>query len=155
MSFTPSSPVTGAAVTGLTSPTYTITADTAPAPNAKQYYVSATGGTQTGVTLHTVGNPFVVSAWRPVSLAISSFFSALTGFRSKNPVNRYKVNVVKGTTPVLGAPIQNVVIRMEIEVPAGSETNDAVNVAAAFSLAGGTLFAQANGILDTVKTGTL
>jgi len=41
MTFALSSPVTGAAQTGLTSPTYTVTADTPPDANAKQYAVTA------------------------------------------------------------------------------------------------------------------
>ncbi len=155
MSFTPSTPVTGAAVTGLTSPTYTLTADTAPASNAKQYYVSALGGTQTGVTTHSVGSPFVISMWRPVSLQIAAFFSSIAGFKAKNPTNRYKINILKGVTPATGAPAQNVLVRMEIDVPAGSETVDVVNIKAALSLLGGVLFANGTGIAETLATGTL
>jgi hypothetical protein len=155
MSFAPSSPVTGAAVTGLTSPTYTLTADTNPAVNAKQYYVSALGGTQTGVTTHSVGSPFIVSMWRPVTLLLASFFSTLTGFRSKNPVNRYKQITIKGVTPVVGSPIEPVIIRIDMEIPAGSETNDLINVKAAISAAFGLAYATASGVADTVSTGTL
>lgn len=43
MSFAPSSPVTGAAVTGLTSPTYSLTTDVAPSLNGKQYAITAVG----------------------------------------------------------------------------------------------------------------
>lgn len=46
-----SSPVTGGAQTGFTSPTYTLTADTPPAGSGgKQYAATALGGTQAGVT---------------------------------------------------------------------------------------------------------
>jgi len=155
MSFTPSTPVTGAAVTGLTSPTYTLTADTAPAVNAKQYYVSALGGTQTGVTTHSVSSPFVVAMWRPLVLQGVAFFSSLIGFKAKNPVNRYKYVVLKGATPAAGATPQNIVMSMSIEVPAGVENYDAVNMKAAFSLLAGVVFANGTGMTDVLSTGTL
>jgi hypothetical protein len=64
MSFAPTSPVTGAAQSGLTAPTYTLTADVAPAQNAKQYAVTALGGTQTGVISHSVAAPFTLAMFR-------------------------------------------------------------------------------------------
>jgi hypothetical protein len=155
MSFSPSSPVTGAAVTGLTSPTYTLTAATASAANVKQYYVSALGGTQTGVTTHSVGSPFAIAMSVPLVTQVASFFSSLTGFKGKNPLNRYVIKVVKGCTPATGAPPQIMTMRMEIDVPAGAENIDAVNVAAALSLIGGVEFANMAGIFATVQTATL
>jgi len=155
MSFTPSTPVTGAAVTGLTSPTYTLTADTAPAVNAKQYYVSALGGTQTGVTTHSVSSPFTVAMWRPLILKAVAFFSSLIGFKQANPINRYSYVVIKGATPASGATAQNIVMKCSIEIPAGVETYDVVNLKAAISLFGGVVFANATGISDTFASGTL
>lgn len=58
MSFTLTSPITGAAQTGFTSPTYTLTSDLAPDNNGKQVAVTALGGTQVGVTTHSVAAPF-------------------------------------------------------------------------------------------------
>lgn len=155
MSFSPSSPVTGAAITGLTSPTYTLTADTAPAANAKQYYVSALGGTQAGVTTHSVGSPFTLSMWRPLTLQIVSFFNSFTGFTKKNPKNSYKVITRKGVTPVAGAAVEVALCTVTIEVPAGAESYDAVNVKALLSAAFGATWATAQGISDTAATGTL
>jgi hypothetical protein len=49
MSISVTSPITGGAQTGLTSPTYTVVTDTAPPGNpGKQVAVTALGGTQAG-----------------------------------------------------------------------------------------------------------
>lgn len=50
MTWSPSSPLTGASQSDLTSPTYTLTSDVAPNSNGEQAAVTALGGTQTGVT---------------------------------------------------------------------------------------------------------
>ena len=63
----PTSPVTGAAQTGLTTPTYTFVADVAPDANGKQVAVTALGGTQVGVTPHSVASPFTGTFVRPKS----------------------------------------------------------------------------------------
>lgn len=52
MTISLTTPVTGAAQTGLTSPTYTHVVDTPPNAYTKQYAVTALGGTQTGVDVH-------------------------------------------------------------------------------------------------------
>lgn len=53
-----SSPITGQPQTGLTNPTYTTITDTAPPGNpGKQVAVSALGGTQAGVNVHSVCHP--------------------------------------------------------------------------------------------------
>lgn len=58
MSITFPGTLTGAEQTGFTSPTYTTAADNAPDFNAKQVAVTAVGGTQAGVTAHSVSSPF-------------------------------------------------------------------------------------------------
>jgi hypothetical protein len=65
MSFTLTSPITGAAQTGLTAPTYTHTPDVAPAASGRQVAVTALGGTQTGVLAHTVSSPFTLTFFKP------------------------------------------------------------------------------------------
>lgn len=60
MAYSPSSPVTGGTQTGLTSPTYTLTADIAPSALGKQHAVTALGGTQTGVRTSSAADPFTV-----------------------------------------------------------------------------------------------
>lgn len=155
MAFMPTSPLTGATVAGLTSPTYTHAQASAPVPEARQYNVTALGGTQTGVTAHSVASPFTMTAWRPRLLKTLAFFSSLTGFKGKVGANEYRVLVRKGMLPISGAPFETGSIDVYIRVPTGSEVNDTPNLAAMFSCAGGLLMNAANGLLDTAKTGDL
>lgn len=99
MSFAPSSPVTGAAVSGLTSPTYTIAVDVAPSINGKQYAVTALGGTQAGVDVNTVSKPFTLSFFRPVALKTLPSVNPVTGVIKNIPMNQYKLITRKGVMP--------------------------------------------------------
>lgn len=155
MSFAPSSPVTGATVTGLTTPTYTITADTAPSINGKQYAVTALGGTQTNVDTNTVSKPFTISFFRPVTLKVLPAVNPVTGVIKNVPMNQYKLITRKGVQPAVNQ--SNMVARITtiIEVPAGSDTYEPEDLRALLSLHFGTGWNQASGIADTVITGVL
>lgn len=155
MSFNPSSPVTGAAVTGLTTPTYTLTVDTAPATNAKQWTVSALGGTQTGVTVHSVSKPFTLSVFRPVVLRVLPQTNPITGIIRNVPVNQYKVITRKGATPAVNQINSVARITTIIEAPAGTDTYDIAELKAMISLHMGAVYAQASGLADVVPSGTI
>jgi hypothetical protein len=155
MTFALSTPVTGAAQTGLTSPTYTVTADTPPNSNSKQYVVTALGGTQTGVISHSVAAPFSVTMFRPQNPQVLSPVSPVTGVLTKVPMNTYKVITRKGVLPLAGQAFKNMIIMTMIEVPAGADTADPANVRAAMSAHLGTLNQQSAGIGDTTIQGVL
>lgn len=155
MSFSPTSPITGAAQTGLTSPTYTIVVDVAPDVNGKQYAVSALGGTQTGVTVHSVASPFTLSMFRPKVYKALGTPNPVTGVIGSVPRNVHKVIVRKGVTPLSGQPFQTMLFTATMEVPAGSDTADSSNVRAALSAAFGLLSQQSAGIGDTLISGVL
>lgn len=147
--------LTGQAITGLTSPTYTLTADIAPdTANGKQVAVTALGGTQAGVTVHTVSSPFTMTASRPKSARLPVINQAVLS-ASQFPVNQYGLLVRKGLTPLAGVSPRVGSIRITVEVPAGAETNDAANLNALFSAAIGALTNQAQGFRDTVGTNIL
>lgn len=149
------SPVTGAAQTGFTSPTYTLTADTAPDINGKQYAVTALGGTQTGVTAHSVASPFTITFVRPKVFRSLGKANPTTGVVKDVPRNTYKCIVRKGVTPLAGQTYQNLQVTIIMDVPAGSDTADAANVRAALSLAFGATWQQPAGIGDTLISGIL
>lgn len=155
MSFAPSSPITGAAVTGLTSPTYTITADVAPSMNGKQYAVTALGGTQTNVDTNTVSKPFTISFFRPVVLKTLPQINPVTGVIKNIPMNQYKLITRKGAQPAVNQMIMVARITTIIEVPAGSDTYEPEELRALISAHFGTGWAQASGIADTVISGVL
>lgn len=155
MTWSPSSPVTGGAQTGLTSPTYTLTLDTAPDVNGKQHAVTALGGTQTGVRTHTVSDPFTVTFIRPKSPKTLPSANPVTGKYASIPRNTYGMIVRKGVQPAANLASEVCIARLYMDVPAGSDAYDAVNLRAMASLLVGLLSQQSAGIGDTLATGIL
>jgi hypothetical protein len=154
MAFVPTSPVTGAAVTGLTSPTYTLTSDVSPVPNGKQYVVSALGGTQSDAVAHSASSPFTVSFVKPL---VVKMFDFLRNTRS-NQTNTYKLLVRKGVrTAQEGSTYRDSVARIEIAVivPVGADALSQADLKAMLSCAGGVLHDQAGEIYDSVIAGSL
>jgi len=149
------SPVTGSAQTGFTSPTYTLTADTAPDINGKQWAVTALGRTQTNVLTHSATNPFTTSVFRPKAYKALGKPHPVTGLIASVPNNTHKVITRKGVLPQSGQPYRNFVISTIMDVPAGSDTNDAPNLRAGLSMHIGALSQQSAGIGDTVTSGVL
>lgn len=155
MAFNPSSPVTGSSQTGLTSPTYTLTADTAPDSNGEQYAVSALGGTQTGVTTSSVSSPFTVTIWRPKAFKALGAVDPNTGRLTSVPKNVWKIIGRKGVTPLSGQPVSMMQATLTLEVPAGADEADPANVRALLSMLIGVLNQQSAGIGDSVVTGII
>jgi len=153
--YAPSSPVTGAPQTGLTSPTYTLTSDSTPDGTGKQHAVTAIGGTQTGVTLHAVSSPFTITFNRPKVLKALPLPDVATGIVRSVPRNTYTFLTRKGVTPLAGQAAQTMIIRTEISVPAGADVADSANVRAAQSAHIGALWANSAGIGDTTINAVL
>jgi len=150
ISFT--SPITGSAQTGFTSPTYTNVAMAGPDSNVKQVAVTALGGTQTGADVHSVARPFTVAFWWPKVLRVLPALNG-SGQLPSVPMNTYKVITRKGVTPLAGQPSRTMLVTTTIDVPAGSDTADAANVRAALSAHLGALTQQSAGIGDTGVSG--
>lgn len=155
MAITVTSPVTGAAQTGLTTPTYTVTSDIAPSPNGKQYAVTALGGTQTGVDTHSVSKPFTVTVFRPQQLKTLPSANPVTGVIKGIPMNTYKVIVRKGMQPAVNQSPLVGSVNVAVNVPAGCDTYEPEDVRAMLSLAIGTLSQVSAGLGDTTVTGLL
>lgn len=146
------SPITGAAQTGFTSPTYTNVSMAGPDANVKQYAVTALGGTQVSVDVHSVARPFTVSYWWPKVLRVLPALAS-NGQLASVPMNTYKLITRKGVTPLAGQPSKTMLVTTIIEVPSGSDTADAANVRAALSAHIGALTQQSAGIGDTAVSG--
>jgi len=155
MAFAPTSPITGATQTGLTSPTYTIAADSNPTQYGKQYYVSTLGGTQTGVLAHSVASPFTVSAFRPANLKTLQPVNPVTGVLRSVPMNTYKVVTRKGVLPLAGQASKTAVLRTDFDIPAGSDLADPLSLRAAISAHIGLLSQISSALGDTAVTGTI
>lgn len=155
MTVSVTSPVTGAAQTGLTAPTYTVVADIAPDNNGKQWAVTALGGTQTGVTVHSVSSPFTLLFARPKTFRSLGKPNPTTGLVKDVPMNIYRAVARKGVTPLAGQPFALCLGRMEFQIPAGSDSADAPNVRAMQSLLIGAVNQQSAGFGDTTVSGIM
>jgi hypothetical protein len=155
MSFALTSPITGQAQTGLTSPTYTHVTDSAPDITGKQVAVTALGGTQTGVTTHSMSSPFTITFFRPKVFRFLGKPNPTTGLIKDVPRNTFKLITRKGVLPLAGQPFQNMQVTTIIDLPAGSDTADAANVRAALSAHFGALVQQSAGVGDTAVSGVV
>lgn len=155
MAVTFTSPITGAAQTGLTTPTYTHVADVAPDSNGRQVAVTALGGTQTGVITHSVAAPFTLTVVRPKVTKQLGKANPVTGVIANVPKNTYKFITRKGVLPLAGQPYQVMNITTTIDVPAGSDLADAPNIRAALSAHFGAIAQQSAGFGDTAVTAIL
>lgn len=153
--FTLTSPLAGAAQFTFTSPTYTLSADTPPVPNAKQYAVTALGGTQAGVLSHNPSAPFTIAMFRPATYKSLEPVDPVTGVLRRVPVNTYKVITRKGVTPLAGQAPRTMIVTTTIEVPAGSDVADQANVRACLSAHFGVFGQQSSEIGGTVINGVL
>lgn len=154
MTITVNSPITGSAQTGLTSPTYTVVADTAPAANIRQWAVTGLGGTQTGVIPHSASAPFILRAQRPLVYKGLSPLGA-NGLLRSVPRNTLKMGCIKSVIPLTGqAPVQ-AQLWLNWDVPAGSPETDANSLMAMLSCLLGWLANQSSGIGDAARTGIL
>jgi hypothetical protein len=153
--FTLTTPITGAAQTGLTAPTYTLISDLAPDNNGKQVAVSALGGTQAGVTVHSVASPFTITFTRPRVFKQLGKPNPTTGLIKDVPRNTFKLITRKGVTPLASQPFVNLQITTIVDVPAGSDTYDSANIRAALSAHIGALSQQSAGAGDTLVNGVV
>lgn len=155
MAFDPTSPITGQAQTLLTSPTYSFAWDQNPDVNGKQVYVTALGGTQTGVTIHSVSSPFTLSMFRPKSLKTLQPVNPVTGVLRNVPMNDYKIICRKGVIPLAGQAPKTAMATITLSIPAGSDSADPVNIQAMLSLLFGVTVQIPTHFATSVLTGTI
>lgn len=149
------SPITGAAQTGFTSPTYTLTSDVAPGSNGKQVAVTALGGTQTGASVHSVASPFTLTFTRPVSLKVPNVPNPVTGVVTPNGSNTYKLITRKGAVPLAGQAARIVNITTSMDIPTGVDLASPSEVRAAISAHIGYLSQVSAGLGDTTTSGIM
>jgi len=155
MTFALSAALGGSPQTGFTSPVYNNIADTPPAVNAKQVAINSLGGTQAGVTVHSVSSPFTIAMFKPLNFKFLQPVNPTTGVLKAVPMNVFKVITRKGVLPLAGQSYKPMIVTTIIEVPAGADVADGPNVLAALSAHFGALTNSSAGIGDAVRTGTL
>lgn len=153
--YNPSSPLTGAAQTGFTAPTYTLSSDVAPDTNGIQHAVTALGGTQTGVSSHSVSNPFTLTLFRPKVFKPLGKPNPVTGVISRVARNDWKVITRKGVLPLAGQAHETLQVTTTISVPAGSDVADPASIRAALSAHFGLIADQSAGIGDSSISGVM
>lgn len=156
MSFSLTSPITGGAQTGFTSPTYTLATDFPPSNvTGKQYAVSALGGTQAGVdSSSSSSRPFTVTLQRPTVLRqLPALNSA--GVLPNVPNNSFKVIVRKGVTPLAGQATRVASCTLQMDIPAGADVADTANIRAMLSLLIGSINSISASMGDTLVTGVI
>lgn len=155
MAFSPDSSITGGTTTGLTSPTYTLLADMAPSQGQRQWAVSALGGTQTGVRANSISDPFTVTFSKPVAPKALPAPNPVTGKYAATPVNTYGLLIRKGVK-IDAVPNYGISrVRLNFDIPAGSDNTDAVNIRAMISFLVGILTEETDDLVETLTTGVL
>jgi len=155
MTINVTSPVTGSAQTGLTTPGYTLVSDTPPNAQSKQWAVTGLTGTQTNVDVHSASKPFTITVSRPANIRVAQLPNPVTGVIGNVPRNVYTVKVRKGLTPATGQNPQISVFGVDFSVVAGADLVDAEDIRAAVSLLIGALNQQSAGIGDTLVSALL
>lgn len=154
MTWSPDGTTTGGAQTNLTTPTYTYVAGVAPAANSRRYVVTTLGGTQTNVRKHTAGDPFQMTVKREPYKALPAQ-NPVTGSYGNVPLNRTEWNFEKGLKIDSAGTIRVGRIRVIAELPAGSESNDSINIEALTSMAVGTLSEESADVGESLISGVI
>jgi hypothetical protein len=154
MTFALTSPVTGGAQTGFTTPAAGIGVDTPPDINAKQWTVTSVSG-MPSVDVNSVSKPFTITMWRPQVLKTVPQANVATGIITKVPINTYKIIVRKGASPAANQVPILAKITATIDVPAGTDSYEPEEIRAMVSLLVGALNQASAGIGDTLVSGVL
>jgi len=147
--------ITGAAVSGFTTPGYNVTADTAPDAFSKQWAILSTSGTQAGVDAHSGSKPFTITFSKVANFKYAPKVNANGFLNGPVPRNVYRILGRKGMSPVSGQPSNIGLFRCEIDLPAGADTVEPEDVKALISAMIGALSQVSSGLADTVVTNVL
>ena len=145
--------ITGAPQTGFTSPTYTLTFDSAPDQYGLQRAVTAVGGTQAGVDTHSTSRPFTLTWVRPRKMKALVYNPQSQSILKDPGYNSWQLITRKGMTIAANQPPKTGGMRTIMDVPVGADINDPACVRAMVSAHIGELTAWAAGIGDTGVSG--
>jgi len=156
MTVSVTSPLSGSAQTGFTSPAFVLLTDTAPGINGKQVAVASATGTLPGtVTFHSVSNPFTHTFTKPVNIKVANSAVPSTGVIPPAGKNAYKLLTRKGVLRYSGAQPEVFTIDSTLSVPVGADTYDIANIRAALSAHIGYLQQVSAGLGDTLSSGVM
>lgn len=147
MTISVTTPVTGSAQTGFSSPSFVVASDAAPNAYSKQYAVTSLTGAGSADP-HGASKPFTLTFSRPQSVRSAPVPNPTTGVMGNSPRNTYSVLVRKGTVPGTNQNPQTMVLRCDLAVVAGADLVEPDDVRAGLSLLIGGLSQQSAGIGD-------
>lgn len=127
MSILLTGPTTASTTPVITGGTYTFVPDLPADNRSRVAVISAVGGTQTGVSIHTAEAPKQFITKRPASIAQPSGFNTTTGRYSKVPKNVTRV-IFRGSAKVSANQWEVIPITLDLPIPAGAESFDRANV---------------------------
>jgi hypothetical protein len=151
--WSPDLTATGGAQTGLTSPTYTYAADLSPDPSARQYVVTTLGGTQTNVRVASADDPFHLTVRKDRTYKVLPPRNPVNGSYGNVPLNKTEFLFRKGVLIDTIGTKRTANCRIVFELPAGSESNDSVNIRALVSFVVGILNEESADIGDSLIAG--
>lgn len=150
-----SSPVTGAAVTGLTSPAFTLVGVNSDY-RTRKYYVSQLGGTQPGVVPHNIAKPFTIEVQRPATIKYPSASVLDTvGNISTVPKNRFDVKTEKGIDVNAAGGVGVSYAGAYASIPVNGTVQDLMSIKSQLSLTVGTLVAEIDDWIADMESGTV
>jgi hypothetical protein len=129
MSIILTGPTTAATSSQLTAATYTFGDDLALDGRSRVAVVTALGGTQVGVTVHTVDAPKQIVFKKPAQFLQPSGFNVTSGRYSKVPKNVHRV-IGKFSAQVAAGQTEIIPMELSIGIPAGAMAFDRKNVEA-------------------------
>jgi len=150
------SPLTGVAQTGLTSPTFTLADDTAPSGNGKQKYVSVVGGTQVGVNENSISRPFTVTVFKPANVKTpSQGILEAAGLITNVPKNTNKLKTRKSVAVNAVGGYGLMDITTSFDIPVNAPESDLVSIKSAISAHIGALQQDLNQWWSAILSGAL
>lgn len=147
--------ITGATVPGFTTPGYNVTVDTAPDAFSKQWAILALTGTQAGVDTHAGSKPFTVTFSKVANFKYAPKVNANGFLSGPVPRNVFKMLVRKGAVPVSGQTPNVALMRVEFDLPAGTDVTEPEDLKALVSAGIGALSQVSSGLADTLLTNVL
>lgn len=156
MSVTLTTPVTGSAQTGLTSPSCTIVADRGPdASNSYQVACTTMAG-HASIRGSSTSDPFTFTYFRPkVVQTLAGLAVTVAGLYGKVGENVHRFLTRKGVLIAANNLPRLMTIETIVRIPAGADSYDPVNVRAALSGHLGCLTQASAGWGDTLVTNVL
>lgn len=127
MSLLLTGPTTAITTATLTAATYTFVPDLSSDNRSRVAVVSAAGGTQPGVSVHTADAPKQMIFKKPAAFLQPSAYNTVSGRYGKVPKNVTRV-IFRGSAKVAASQWESIPIALDIPIPAGAGSFDRANV---------------------------